>query len=391
MIDTMADTTGLAQAVPSERARLVRLCVRLTGNLDAAEDLAQETLYEAWRNAHKLRDHADAAGRAQWLSAIARNVCLRWARRRGRELSRLASAPHAAPDQEAATATPGLDEYLADRFDLEIELERHELVRLLDRAMALLPPDTRRVLVERYVEEAPQAETALRLGLSEGAVAMRLQRGKLALRRLLSTEFAREAAAYGLLDATDGAWQETRIWCPVCGRRRLVGVLDHAGGWLLLRCLACQRSPGEFFERTRDSRMFASVKGYRPAYSRVLAFVAGYYQRSRRQNPMPCPACGFPVVVRPAFPEWYGVRYQCERCRHGADSGFTAVILGLAEGRQFWREHPRIRLLPLRELEAAGSPAYVISYESLGSHARLDAVATRETCDLIAVHRTPRA
>jgi hypothetical protein len=30
-----------------ERARLVRLCARLTGNVDAAEDLAQETLLEA--------------------------------------------------------------------------------------------------------------------------------------------------------------------------------------------------------------------------------------------------------------------------------------------------------------------------------------------------------
>jgi DNA-directed RNA polymerase specialized sigma24 family protein len=33
-----------------ERARLVRLCARLTGNIDVAEDLAQETLFEAWRH-----------------------------------------------------------------------------------------------------------------------------------------------------------------------------------------------------------------------------------------------------------------------------------------------------------------------------------------------------
>ena len=45
-------------ALSSERARLVRLCYRLTGNLDAAEDLAQETLYEAVRNAHKLHDRS---------------------------------------------------------------------------------------------------------------------------------------------------------------------------------------------------------------------------------------------------------------------------------------------------------------------------------------------
>ena len=34
-------------ALRLERARLVRLCARFTGDVDAAEDLAQETLCEA--------------------------------------------------------------------------------------------------------------------------------------------------------------------------------------------------------------------------------------------------------------------------------------------------------------------------------------------------------
>ncbi len=57
----------------AERARLVRLCAYLTGDAQAAEDLAQETLVEAWRHAHKLHD---PHGREPWLRAIARNVCL---------------------------------------------------------------------------------------------------------------------------------------------------------------------------------------------------------------------------------------------------------------------------------------------------------------------------
>src|SRR5215472_11653127 len=61
-----------------ERARLVRLCTRLTGDAAAADDLAQETLLEAWRSQQALRapDRFSA-----WLSGIARNVCLRWMRR----------------------------------------------------------------------------------------------------------------------------------------------------------------------------------------------------------------------------------------------------------------------------------------------------------------------
>jgi RNA polymerase sigma-70 factor (ECF subfamily) len=62
----------------AERARLVRLCAVLTGDAEAAEDFAQETLLEAWRHRHKL---TDTCGADRWLTAIARNVCLRWSRR----------------------------------------------------------------------------------------------------------------------------------------------------------------------------------------------------------------------------------------------------------------------------------------------------------------------
>ena len=70
--------------LPSEWPRLVRLCAHFTGDRDAAEDLAQETLIEAWRHQDRLYDWQ---GYSSWLSAIARNLSLRWIRQRGREAS----------------------------------------------------------------------------------------------------------------------------------------------------------------------------------------------------------------------------------------------------------------------------------------------------------------
>ncbi|HYK84301.1 MAG TPA: sigma factor, partial [Ktedonobacteraceae bacterium] len=67
---------GLEEALAGERTRLVRLCAALTGNIDVAEDLAQEVLLEAWRGIEGLRE---AEQFSRWLSGIARNVCLRWA------------------------------------------------------------------------------------------------------------------------------------------------------------------------------------------------------------------------------------------------------------------------------------------------------------------------
>jgi RNA polymerase sigma-70 factor (ECF subfamily) len=146
-----------------ERARLVRLCARLVGDADAAEDLAQDTLYMAWRDAHRLRD---PARRPQWLAAIARHLCQDWLRRRGRETVHLSGPRPPARadggvDGDASPAQSTVEE-IADDFDLEVEFERRELADLLDRALALLPPGTRAVLVQRYLDDTPQSRVALR-------------------------------------------------------------------------------------------------------------------------------------------------------------------------------------------------------------------------------------
>src|SRR5579859_1772009 len=154
MAPSTQEAFTLETVLPAERERLVHLCAYLSGDAGAAEDLAQETLFEAWRHREKLYD---PRGHAQWLSSIARNVCRRWARSHGREAARLVSF-----DDLADLTT--LQDCLVDDMDIELDLERAELARLLDQAMALLPPETRAILIERYINELPQAEVAARLG-----------------------------------------------------------------------------------------------------------------------------------------------------------------------------------------------------------------------------------
>jgi len=208
---------GPVDTTTEERVALVRLCARLTGNSVAAEDLAQETLLIAWQKNHTLRNQ-DA--RTAWRAGIARNLCRRWLRTHGREYAKRvcsSDSPNTAAAQiDTLTQLPAGD-------DLAFDLERDELATLLDRALALLPPTMRDVLVARYIAESPHFEIAARLGISEQAVSMRLARGKLHLRRVLTTTLRHEAAAYGLVPplARDG-WQETRIWCPLCGQDRLL-------------------------------------------------------------------------------------------------------------------------------------------------------------------------
>ena len=122
-------------ALLGERVQLVRLCLGLTGDASAAEDLAQEALLVAWQQEQALRDPEK---RTQWLNGIARNLCRHWWRRQGLERGRLATAP------EGGLAEGG---DRASGIDLETDLERSELLELLDRALALLPAETRAVVV----------------------------------------------------------------------------------------------------------------------------------------------------------------------------------------------------------------------------------------------------
>src|SRR4051794_28417983 len=336
------------------RRRLVRLCERLTGDRHAAEDLAQETLLEAWRNAHKLHD---PTGADHWLAAIARNVCLRWARSRGREPARL--------DVFEAGA-------LADRGpNVEHELERSELVELLDGALGSLTPEAREVLVRRYVHESTHAEIAAFLGVSEDAVSMRLSRGKVQLRRLLAPQLGGEDR------------RETRIWCAGCGRRKLVQRTEAEA--ISFHCPGCDVGSlshhvdltNPFFERLVDGAARpTTVLGRLAAWSRRY-FAGGTGTGS-------CTACGEQVEIG-LDPERPGLRAVCASCERSVSSSLRGLACGLPEVRALRRAHPRARLVLLGDVEHEGVPSTVVRCEALLAGARIDAVFARDNMRLLAV------
>lgn len=250
MIEIGQHGSGWDVLLPSERPRLVRLCAQITGDGEAAEDLAQETLIEAWRHTHKLHDHE---GRWLWLTAIARNVCRRWTRGHVRE--QIYRLQPLCDDHAAGSA---VEDAAIDACDVVQELERDELAHLLDRALALLPAPTRQALVARYIEELPHTEVAERLGLSEGAMTMRLQRGKLALRQMLTTDLRDEAATYGIIIGDSAGWADTRLWCTECGQHHLIGrfVTDRPDTALTLRCPACFRVSDTIYTHGQGTQLF---------------------------------------------------------------------------------------------------------------------------------------
>ncbi len=375
-------------ALSGEWARLVRLCRQLTGSSEAAEDLAQETLYEAWRHRDQLRD---PEGQARWLNAIARNVCLRWRQQRGRDAAHLL-LPGVGNPEDAGEDGPEL----ADPADLEVDLERAELAELLDRALQLLPAPTRQMLVARYFQELPYAAIAAQMGLREGTVKVQVHRGKLALRQVLSTHLRQEAAAYDLVAPLPTGWQTTRIWCPLCGQRHMDGLLDVARGDFILQCPACVAETGQYTSYGSLPSWFQSVTGFKPAFNRVMRWANNYYQPALRQRTAPCIVCGRPRPLRlslaEALPEPQnrarGMLVYCEACDQGGAMRLSNLALYLPQAWQFWRDHPRLRLLDEQPVEHQGSAALVISFRSVTEPIQLDVVLAQNTYETLSIQQS---
>ena len=370
-----------------ERARLVRLCGWFSGNPEAAEDLAQETLIAAW----KSRDQLTALEKLKpWTTSIARNICLNWSRRHYREQSHLL---YSIDSDESA-----FEDELQDEVNLELELDRYELAKLLDQALALLPGETAQMLVEHYIKESSHVEIGEIMNINPGTVAVRLQRGKLSLQKLLRKNLLPEAVAFGLIDQNSSGWEETNIWCPWCGNARLVGRYQKEE-LFALRCPTCDPHAesimaGLDLTKPYHARLLGNIKTYKPAYSRLLAAFHPLYEQALRSHTAPCLACGSPVEVSMEHDQHREKRahalnqitLRCPVCGWASNKSLTGLVIGSPEVQRFWREHPRMQTLPALEIEVQGSAGLLTRLQSVTSSAELTVISRRDTFELLHVH-----
>lgn len=387
----------IEQRMAAARPRLVRLA-RLRGVPgETADDVAQETLLEAWRALDALRDmdRLDL-----WLDAICRNICRRWAR---------THAALAARQQPFAVLRPeihGEDEVETDvadpqAFEPEEELTRQELATLLDRALAHLHPGAREPLVLHYIAGLPAGEIAARMGLSTSAVEVRLHRARRELRRVLSGALREEAEAFGIalpeIDAEGTAGRrETRIWCPLCGEHHLGAEINRTTGETHYWCASCGHLAGWICPPS-----WLGGTSCKPLLKRMLAALTDFYTLGLATGQAVC-NCGSIARIEPQVPdelkeqvrerigEWIGeplaLQARCPRCGLFEVNDLGRLTIDRMETQHFWREHPRIRVLPARDVETAGVPAVVIGVECRTDGARLDVVWARETLHVLGVH-----
>lgn len=164
---------------PCERS-IYLLLFSLLKNETEAEDVAQETAIKAYVNLRNFR--GDSQFRT-WVLSIARNEGLGRLRKLG---ARREDSLEADTDQQTGDYTPAI---LTSWREVPTEaLERKELGAILRKAIEGLPEIYRNVVLLRDIEEMDVRETAAALGITEGAVKVRLHRARALLQRALAPQ-----------------------------------------------------------------------------------------------------------------------------------------------------------------------------------------------------------
>jgi RNA polymerase sigma-70 factor (ECF subfamily) len=178
LIDVTAkgDIAAFDMLVQRHRTLVLAVTRRITGNVDDAEDVAQQAFMKAFT---KLSTFEGRSSFSTWLVSIARNEALMSKRRDN--LFRTVSILADSNEGYCAFAAQLPDV----RLDPEISHARRERADLLISAMGRLNPTTRVALQLCDLEEYSIHDAAMKLGLSVPALKSRRVRGRKALRRIL--------------------------------------------------------------------------------------------------------------------------------------------------------------------------------------------------------------
>lgn len=168
--------SGLDRLMARHASGVFHFLVRMLGNEEDAQDLAQETFVRVHRACTSYRPQQKFS---TWLYTIAANLARNQHRWRSRHPTASLDAPAESTEQTLADALPSPLE-APDRA-----VDAAELAQAVRRAVDELPPDLRDAIVLCEWEELAVAEAAAVLESSPKAVEARLYRARRWLRERL--------------------------------------------------------------------------------------------------------------------------------------------------------------------------------------------------------------
>jgi RNA polymerase sigma-70 factor (ECF subfamily) len=167
------DDAAWEQIVTSYARRIYNLGYRYTNRRDEAEDLTQEILIRVYQNLKSFR--ADVGTFQNWILKVGRNLIIDHYRQTRRFQQ--------AAGTEELEAMNLKDEKVPNP---ERNVERDEAARFLREGLEALSPELKEAIILRDIEGMAYLEIAELLGIPEGTVKSRINRGRLELAKLLS-------------------------------------------------------------------------------------------------------------------------------------------------------------------------------------------------------------
>jgi RNA polymerase sigma-70 factor, ECF subfamily len=161
------------------KRRVYSLCLRMTANTAAAEDLTQEAFLQLFR---KIGTFRGESAFSTWLHRMAVNVVLMQLRRKGLAVVPLEETIET--EEESPRKEPG-----AEDVRLAGSIDRLQL----EHAIAELPPGYRAVFLLHDVQGYEHNEIARMVGCSIGNSKSQLHKARMRLREFLKTSRAEKA------------------------------------------------------------------------------------------------------------------------------------------------------------------------------------------------------
>lgn len=154
--------------VPRLRPLIVKVGLDFFGNIDDAEDVAQDTLVRLWRYCEQLDADRNMTALA---TMVAKNICIEHYRRRQMTIA------------EPTEDTPASSTYSADAG-----IESKETQERIDTAIKRLAPREQQLVRKRYIEDQTTDEIAQETGIPKPSVKSMISTAKTKLIKILRSQ-----------------------------------------------------------------------------------------------------------------------------------------------------------------------------------------------------------
>ncbi len=178
------DAVAWQEIVQLYNRRIYNICYRFSGSADDAADLTQEVFIKMYRTLNTF--DTSRASFMTWVTTVTRNLLVDHFRKG--KYDRITDSLDATPGNQEDGLTLG-DQLEDQGASPEAHVRSQESQKLVHEALKRLSPELREAVILRDLQDLDYKDIAKVLGVPEGTVKSRINRGRTELARLLQRTY----------------------------------------------------------------------------------------------------------------------------------------------------------------------------------------------------------